>query len=256
MPRIIKIIAIIFAIVSSAFAHQITFEAATGVGSLHMPFSSKWEGRVTDGGLFFKEYAIRGSYKIDENLSIASAIGWISERHEIIGDVIFATYAPYPPLPEWDLPSPPNREITYLIPSIRYEHRIIRAELGAVLYDSHPWDIRYEDHYPFNGNHKLKFSGGLEFGENRIYILFRLLDSFPLYSGGGLIEAGLGGRKTGVYEHKVYLAGQPFDAVALGYRGEIRIYKNTAISLGLGIGGNDRDNIYTFSLGIKTLIGK
>lgn len=57
-------------------------EVAGGAASPHAPFSSKWNGAVRNGGLFYKEYAIKGSYSVSSYLSLASTIGWAEDRNQ------------------------------------------------------------------------------------------------------------------------------------------------------------------------------
>jgi hypothetical protein len=245
---------IIFGISASASGRQFIFESAAGIGSSHSPFSKNWRGDVSSGGLFFKEYAIRGTYLLNKYISLSSTFGQISELNT---PQIFY-YAEEPPFPHFNYPDRYPQNVTYFIPSIRLELPFLRLDLGSILYDSRSDKLSiYKFSYPFNGSHNFKPSAGLELGENSFYIFVRLSDSFPFHSGGGVGEIGLGGRVSDIYEHRIFLApDNVFDGL-LGYRGEARIYKNTALSFGFIIGsGQDEDFTFSSTAGVKITFGK
>jgi hypothetical protein len=102
----------------------------------------------------------------------------------------------------------------------------------------------------------LKPALGVELGDEGIYIFVKANDLFPLYSGGGLTQLGIGGRFLGFYEHKAFITGGPFQDVGLGYRGEFRVRGNSAVSLGFAVGGTDHGSVYSFTVGVKTVLGK
>lgn len=244
----------IFGIAASASGRQFIFESAGGFGSSHTPFSRSWRGDVSSNGLYFKEYALRGTYQLNKYISLSSTFGWISE----LSPLLTINFATDPPFPYHNYTQRHAQQVTYFIPSIRLELPILRLDFGSIFYDSRSKELAsHEFAYPFNGSHNFKPSAGLELGENSFYIFVRLSDSYPFHSGGGVGEIGLGGRINEMYEHKIFLAGDNvFDGI-LGYRGEARIYKDTALSFGFIIGGSDHED-FTLSTtaGIKIMLGK
>ena len=224
-------------------------EAAGGVGSPVSPFSSKWKGAVRSGGLYFKEFAVRGKYVLTPVISVGASLGWLK-------DYSVSPIWPFPPPELWG-PQKSIREVFYFIPSIKVSLYELRLDVGAIVYREEidgAWYV--SDKYPFNGSHRLKPSIGVELGEPGVYIFGRFSNSFPLISGGGIIELGIGGKVKEIYEHKGYVGISSYHDIGLGYRGEIRIYKETAFSVGAAVGRTDAKNIYTLTFGIKTSIGK
>lgn len=227
--------------------HDIIIEAAEGFASPVSPVSSKWEGAVKPGGLFYREFAARGTYRIHMVVSARITIGWLEDYSRPV-----AWFARPPEFPQ---PQPSFRDVYYLIPSVTVSLRELRFDFGTVIYheDITRYDYWYDD-YPFDGVHRFKPSIGLELGERGAFIFGRLSDSFPLISGGGILEAGIGGRVDRLYEHKVSCSLSNYHYAGLGYRGEFRIFRQNALSFGLLIGGKDRDNVYAMTIGIKTVI--
>jgi hypothetical protein len=254
MKKIIKLSLLSFLIISNAYSKQLWFEAAAGVVSPFSPFSSKWQGAVAINGLYSKELAFRGSYQINRYFWVTSTFGWLKqsdiprEENRIV--------VPYPLLLENNNNAPKLRELIYYIPSIRLNLSFIRADIGAVLYRSNIWSLKYNDNYPFNGSHKLKPALGIELGQRQFYLILRLNSSYPYYSDGGPLQIGLGDKISQFYEQKVYFSILAAGNYMIGYRGEIRVYKNTALSVGFGIGGAEHHNCINLNLGIKTALGK
>jgi hypothetical protein len=252
MGKGIRVALILIISWTTSFASDFVFEAATGLGSPYSPFSSKWNGSVGSSGLLFKEYAFRGSYQLHNRIMIAGSIGWL-KNGKVKDRIIFSPDVP--PIPPFGY----NRmealqEVTYFVPSILLTLEAVRLDLGSIIYsESRSDDNAQEFGYPFDGGHKFRPVMGLEFGEQSGFLFFRFLDTFPLYAG-GVSEVGIGGRVGGIYEHKGYLFFTPFDGIGLGYRGEFRIYRRTAISVGASFGGNETDNVFLLSLGLKTII--
>ena len=46
-------------------ANDIILEYAAGIGSEHLPLTSRWGGPVLEDGSHFKEHAIRASYDLN-----------------------------------------------------------------------------------------------------------------------------------------------------------------------------------------------
>jgi hypothetical protein len=247
-------IALILALSSSVvMAGDLTLEAATGLGSPYSPFSSKWNGSVGSNGLLFKEYAVRGGYQVREWLSVSGSIGRLensnaTEKNYVIPD----GDNPFPPYDY--LHTPPLQKVTYFIPTIALSFETIRLNFGTVIYaESQAGGDYHEFGYPFDGGHRFRPVMGFELGEPNGYLFMRFLDTFPLYSG-GIAEAGIGFKVGGIYEQKAYFIGPPSDAVGIGYRGEFRVYRTTAFSIGFSVGGTDTDNVFLMSFGLKTII--
>ena len=126
-------------------------------------------------------------------------------------------------------------------------------ELGQIFYSAKAKSgTRTDFDYPFDGHHDFKPSIGVEFGLNNFFLYGKTLASMPLYSGGGFLELGCGGRSAKGYGHRVYYSRTLVNDINLGYQGEIRIKDATALIVGLKLGGNDNRNMYTFMLGFKT----
>ena len=229
----------------------LVIESAAGVGSRVFPFSREWSGKVGSEGLFFKEYAARISYSPVKLFTARCGFGW-SEYYSR-SDVRFAIHPP--PLEHWG-PSERTIKAIYIIPSVRTTLPMMRIDTGFLLYVNDDDDYRY---YQAGGsfNDKLHVwpSIGVELGDENAIIYGRLLDSFPMVSGGGAWEFGIGYRIDNIYDHAVYLA-SGFQTIGLGYRGELKLYKQTGISIGVSAGGVDHENVYNLTLGIITAIGR
>lgn len=238
---------------SVALAGDLTLEAATGLGSPYSPFSSKWNGSVGSNGLLFKEYAIRGGYQVRDWFSVSSTFGWLENsdanaKHHI-------NLVDSPPMPPYGyVYSQPLQKVVYFIPTMTLSFETIRLDFGTVIYSESQTKGAYQEFgYPFDGGHRFRPVMGFELGESNGYLFMRFLDTFPLYSG-GIAEAGIGYKIGGIYEQKAYLIGPPFDAVGIGYQGEFRVYRKTALSIGFLVGGTDTHNIFLMSFGVKTII--
>jgi hypothetical protein len=234
-----------------ASANDLVVEAAGGVGSPHFPFSSKWNGSFVDGGLFLRDYAVRCRYDITEWLSVSSMLGWLENRYTERQNFIVYD-GPFPPFDRQYIS--PIQKITYFVPTIRLTLQTIRADFGAIVYSQRRTGSSYRDfYYPFNSSHRFKPVIGLELGERNGYLFGRFLDTFPLYAA-GIAEAGIGWRISGKYEHKISILGLPSGFMGIGYRGEFRVYRETALSLGFSFGATDRETIFHLSLGFKTTL--
>ncbi len=249
---------IIYTLLSIVFCHQafagdITFEAASGCASPYTPFSAHWNGAVRDNGLFHREFSCRVGYDLKDWLSVSGTIGWLKNR-DYDSRPIFIDPEPIPPYGYHY--SNPLTDVTYLIPSLKFSSENIRLDFGAIIYSSSITNGSRNFNYPFNGSHRFKPAIGVELGGQGVYLFTRLLDSFPLYSG-GLASVGVGGRVGGKYEQQFSFLGGPFEITGFGYRGEFRVYQETAFSIGLSIGfpnANNNDAIYLFSFGLKTIL--
>jgi len=251
--HVIPVFAIWVSIAVPAYGgHNFVFESAAGIGSESTPFSPRWRGAVGSDGLYFKEYAARLSYSPIALISVRCAFGW-SEYYSK-SDVRFAI--PPPPLEHWR-PSERTIKAIYIIPSVRTTLPMMRIDTGFLLYDNDDDDYWF---YQAPGSLKDKFyvspSAGVELGDERAFLSGRLFDSFPLFSGGGIWEIGIGYRVDDIYEHVVYLATSGPGGAGFGYRGEFKLYKQTGISIGVSAGGVDHENVYNMTLGIITAIGR
>ncbi len=245
---IIMSVALILLSVSEGWAgNLIILEAAGGIGSPVSPFSHRWEGAVKPGGLYYREFAGKGTYAINSVISIGATFGRLQD-YSRGGYGLNWSPDSYP----WQ---EAYREVLYFIPSVRISHPELRLDFGAVLYDEDITGRGYwNEDYPFDGDHRFKPSFGLELGDQGGYIFGRLSNSFPLISGGGVYELGIGGRSGGIYEHKVSFNFSPYYHIGLGYRGEFRVFRQTALSIGFLVGGKNNDNVYVANIGIKTVL--
>jgi hypothetical protein len=251
---------VIYLLLSLVFCHQafagdITLEAASGFASPHTPFSSHWNGAVGDNGLFHKEFSFRASYDLKDWLSVSAALGWLRNRAISSQNYIYSTEQDL--IPPYDYHTHERMEdVTYFIPSLKFSHNIIRVDLGTIIYSAHQTGSGYRTFdYPFNSSHRFKPVLGIELGEKAVYLFARFLDSFPLYTS-GLTSVGIGGRVGGKYEQQFFFLGGPLEMTGFGYRGEFRVYHQTAIFIGISTGFdvNDNDKIYLLSLGLKTAL--
>lgn len=251
MDKIVAFMIIILiclsAISSSRAEEYVTLEAATGIASTNLPFSSEWSGSVEENGLLAKEFAFRANYKFNTIFSISSTFGhlnyWYEENIGLIS-----------PFGGWPNGSG-NRKALYFRPTLTLSSETGRLNLGILLYrNERGINPDENDYFPFEEDHRLKPVIGIELGDQGVYLYGRLLSSFPLISGGGIYEFGMGGRSKGLYEHKFFVSFSPIQGGVIGYRGEFRIYNQIAITPGFSIGGKNRDKIYMITLGIKAIL--
>jgi len=225
-------------------ASETIIEFAAGAGAPHWITSDKWRGSVGNNGLYYKEYGLRASKRIQERIKISTIIGWLNEREFISlihSDVIGATGYRR------------NRETAYLIPSAALNAGPFTLDIGGIFYKSN--DNIDSKGSPFDRYHGVKPSIGLEFGDDDAFLSVNISDAFPLYSGGGGTSISLGRRWYGYYEHRISFYSGIFNSIGLGYGGEFNIYKKSALCIGFMLGGNnDKDDIYSFRLGIKTIL--
>lgn len=252
---LIMSVALILLSVSEGWAgNLIILEAASGVGSPVSPFSSKWEGAVRSGGLYYREFAVKGTYALSPVVSVRVSTGWLKDYSV---SRFWLDGPPPPEPPDFWGPQKSIREVFYFIPSIKVSLYELRLDIGTIVYREEIDGAWYRsDDYPFNGSHRLKPSIGVELGETGIYIFGGLSNSFPLISGGGILELGIGGRSRGIYEHKVSCNISSYYHIGLGYRGEFRVFRQTALSIGFLVGGKNDDNVYVANIGIKTVIDR
>ncbi len=233
---------------------KFTIEGASGFSSPNLPFSENWNGRVTNEGLLYREFALRGTAKINSLISLSFMVGWLREREDLRGMIISygidhgktSFFPPYYSLF--------SREIVYYVPSIRLSSQIVRLDLGTIIYQVFRESPYSHFEYPFDGEHDFKPVFGVEFGEPGFYVLAKYFDEFPLYSGGGNFEIGLGGRYNEKFEHKIFFSRASYDYVGIGYRGEFGLYKNFALLLGLTAGGIENKSQYSGMIGVRTTL--
>jgi hypothetical protein len=251
MKKTIILAATLLLFAASSRAGDLTLEVAGGFGSPYFPFSSHFSGTIDGGGLFHKEIAARASYPLRNWLSLSATVGYLRERPEYI----IYMYPETPNIPPYSYRHHyPRQNVTYFIPTFKLSYEIFRVDIGGIIYSASQEDRAWREFdYPFNGSHLFKPSMRIELGEQGLYVLVGTLSSFPLLSC-GMLEAGVGGRVSGLYEHKVTLIGGPYEAMGVSYRGEVRVYKRTAVSLGVTVAGTDHDNLFLVSLGVKTII--
>jgi len=236
--------------------NDIIIEIATGFGSEHTPFSSKWNGAVVEGGLNYREYAIRGIYLGYEFLSLSLTTGLIEDHfvkdHYIIPlESIHSAY--------WTNDMEEYRQVFYLIPTLGLSIKELEINLGAILYTAKTRDYDIGSYYyPFNGDKSFKPSLGIVLGEKGFYLFGKFFNSFPLYSGGGGLEIGLGGRYAKYFEQKAYFSvANHFSGI--GYKGEFRISNTVGFIIGISVGWVRREfrsseNEVTMMLGFKTIL--
>ena len=248
----ITCIASLITITSADAADDIVIETAMGLGSPVTPFSSKWSGDVRSDGLFYREYAGRISYSPIALIGARCGFGWLEYHYEDSYRILPNT----PPEPYHT--GSPGRIIKaiYINPSARITLPMMIIDAGVILYDSNDDAAWF---YQAEGTLKDKFyispSAGLELGDEKAFIFGRLFDSFPMISGGGFWEFGIGYRTSRDYEHELYLSTFGAEMAGIGYRGEFKLRGQAGLSLGLQAGGNDHDNIYSFTLGFITVLG-
>lgn len=235
------VVAVFLLLALPAFAGEIVIKFAAGAGAPHWITSAKWRGAVGNNGLYYKEYALKVSRRIHEKVIAGSTFGWLNEREFISlihADVIGASGYRR------------NRETAYVAPTFSIYAGPFTFDIGGIIYKS--YDNIDSKGSPFDEYHGIVPSLGLELGDASSYLALKIFDSFPLYAGGGA-EIDLGRRWYGIYEHKIFFCGGIFESMGIGYRSEFKIYRETALSIGLMVGHNDhRDNVYSFTTGIKT----
>jgi hypothetical protein len=249
---------LILVILSAILCHaenSFTFESAIGLGSEHMPFFSKWNGAVADGGLYYREFAVKGTYICTEYLSVSLTVGQIKDRY--LGNLCIPSgaknyffYGSY-----YDR----SREVFYVIPSVGLTMKEVRFNFGLILYKSQTESINITMYdYPFNGGHRLRPSVGIELGENSFYIFGRFFNSLPFYSGGGGLEIGLGCRYANSFEQKAYFS-LASHFTGLGYKGEFKVYNTSGLIFGISLGWVNEDfqvskNETMLTMGVKTIL--
>jgi hypothetical protein len=252
MYRLVIIANILFFVVSSTSSsraeNELTLEAAMGLASEEKPFTSDWSGYVGEGGLLYREFAMKMAYRYSSLLTLSSTLGvwndWEKPRYIL--------YFDRPDL--WSYLQA-KREFFYFRPTMRLSAEWIRLDLGLILLMENADSLKNKtEFHKFEREKDVCPVLGIELGEDNGYIYAGLANSFPLISGGGIIEIGLGGRYRGIYEHKFFTAASGYQDVSIGYRGEFRVYKNIAITPGFSLGGRDRENVYMITFGIKSLI--
>jgi len=237
---------IILALAQITYAGNISFEFAGGAGANVTPLSSKWTGSVGSEGLYFKEYAVRISYPVNNMFSARCAFGWMKYYHR---DNVWYSMPPTPDPHFWG-PRERNIKSVYFIPSLRAELPMMNIDAGLLLYDDHNDNIWfYEAAGPLKEKFYIGHSLGVELGEGDNFLFGRNYDSFPMISGGGIWEFGIGYRYRSQYEHKLYLATFGGTMAGVGYRGEFKISGNSALSAGWMIGSTDHDTVHIFNLG-------
>jgi hypothetical protein len=239
MKYAIAIIAILGSV--PAMAGMTTVEFATGIGSPYWVADANWRCSVGSDGLFFKEYAARVEYSFSRNWGISTAAGWIHDK-----DFSSRTITDY----YWG--ETPTRKFYYLLPALSINTDELRAKIGTIIYRDD--DEFGDDDFPFNSRHKFWPSFGVELGTPEFYLLGGFISSLPLYNES--LEIGFGRRFSELYDQRIYLFTGLFESAGLGYRGEFKIIEKTALILGVSVGGNDNHReFYTFTLGIKSIIG-
>jgi hypothetical protein len=241
MKRIISILLIIIGCNIVYAEDKITIEAANCFGSKHLPFSSGWNYTVGDKGLLFKEFAVKGSYKIYRFAKISLASGWVINREEEKYRIVL-------PIVGWEPAVSNVRKMFYILPTVGLWTKAVRLDLGTLLYDIHN-DNGHNDNYYYSldGSHHVMPSASLEIGYPS-FIYGRFLNSFPL-GAGSLLEFGLGGYVWGQNEQRLYFIAAP---AGIGYRGQFKIYRDFALSFGILGADFTRDGIAAMNFGIKT----
>ena len=245
----ISVFTVLISISAANGGDYIIIESAAGVGSEVMPFSSEWNGHVSSNGVSFREFAVKTTYVISSGFSASFTGGWLKDHS--YGNF----WTAMPPPPEYWYRIEATRETIYFIPSIRADLSVIKFDIGVILYDEKIADQWfYLDKCPFKEGKGSFPSLGVELGEERTFFYGRLFDSFPVMSGGGVWELGIGYRTNSFYEHVVYFASSAYQTVGLGYRGELKLYRQTGLSFGVSVGGRDHDNAYNMTLGLINII--
>lgn len=246
----ISVFTVLISISAANGGDYIVIESAAGVGTKVTPFSSKWRGNVGSDGLYFKEFASRISYSPVSLFTAKCTFGWLAYYHK---DNIWPVMPP--PGPDYWIQRERIIKAIYIIPSVRTTLPMMSIDTGLLLYDDNDDGYWF---YQSSGTLNEKFgiapSLGVELGNERTFFYGRLFDSFPVMSGGGVWEFGIGYRTDSFYEHVVYLASSAYQTVGLGYRGEIKLYRQTGLSFGVSAGGRDHDNAYNMTLGLINII--
>lgn len=222
---------------------ELILEAATGVASGKLPFGPGWSGSVSSDGLLGREFAFRTTYNCNSFLSISTAIGRLSYWYE--------DNVGYAPPPGWGWDRSEKRNALYIRPAVRLYSGSGSIDLGGILYREDA-EFRVDGNGSYSSSYGSHFLPviGVELGEEGKFIYGRFLDAFPLITGGGIIEFGFAVRSRRFYEHRFFL-GIP---ASLGYGGEFRVYKSTAITAGFSLAGGDRENFYILTVGVKTIL--
>jgi hypothetical protein len=233
---------------------NIVIETAVGFGSRSFPFTAKWNRASGDLRFYYKEFAVRGTYIHTGWLSSSLTAGWLKDKAEFYSAITPDTV----PIPAYVGIIAESRNVYYFIPSLRISSAIFRLDIGGLIFKSEPENEPYyvdNSDYPFNRKSGIRPSGGIELGPKEFYFVGRFYNSLPLYSGGGGFELGIGGRNKNGYEQKFYLSWTEH-FYGYGYRGEVRIYRNTGLLFGLALGSYVRGysgnpNEINMMLGIK-----
>ena len=229
--------------------NELTLEAATGMAWQKEPLPNDWPGYVGDGGLIYREFAIRMAYQYDSLLTLSSTIGLLNDWKKP-RDILYFDR------PDLWYSLMANREMAYLRPTIRLSADWMKLDLGFMVLIERADSLRGKtEFYLFDEKKNIFPALGIELGDDHFYLYGGYINSFPVISGGGIAEMGMGVRSRGIYEHKIYTAISGYQDMSLGYKGEFRIYKNTAISPGFSFGAGDRENVYMMTIGIKTIFG-
>jgi hypothetical protein len=233
---------------ASRAENELILEAAAGIASENKPFTSDWRGSLGSGGLLMREFAFKMTYNYSYALGFSSTLGYISDWEK----PRYVFYFDRPDL--WERIEI-RRRILYFRPDIQLSFGQIGLDLGILIYRENVDSLKAITEFSvFEQAHGILPVFGIKLGEPKGFIYVNFANSFPLVSGGGLIEMGVAGRCHKAYEQKLFFAMSGYQDMAIGYRGEFRIYKKTAISPGFSLGGKDRDNVYMLTLGIKSLV--
>ena len=232
---IIPIIAFCAAFVSSDLQadDELVLEAAMGVASYNKPFTSDWRGSLGSDGLLMREFAFRTTYNYTHGIGFSSAIGYLSDWDK----PRYIFYFDRPDL--WERLEI-RRRIVYLEPEVRLTYGQFNFNFGALIYSVNTDSLReITENTIFNQSGGLLPAFGLKIGEPEAYLYVNFDNSFPLISGGGVVEFGIGGQYREIYEQKLYFSTSGYQDLGVGYRGEFRIYKKTAITPGFSLGGRE-----------------
>lgn len=247
----ISVFTVLISISAANGGDYIVIESAAGVGSEVFPFSSKWRGNVGSDGLYFKEYASRISYSPVSLITAKCTFGWLAYYHK---DNIWPAMPPRPGPDYWG-PSERTIKAIYITPSVRTTLPMMSIDTGLLLYDDNDdgyWF--YQSSGLLNDKFSIAPSIGVELGDGKSFLFGRLFDSFPMISGGGVWEFGIGYRTDSVYEHVVYFASSGYQTIGLGYRGELKLNRQTGLSFGFSVGGRGHENAYNMTLGLINTI--
>lgn len=241
-------ITIIIPAIALRAENELILEAATGVSSENKPLTSDWNGSLGSDGLLMREFAFRMTYNYTHNIDFSSTLGYLSDWEK-------PRYVFYSDRPDIWANLETKRKILYFRPDMRLSSDQITLDVGLLFSGNIVESLETKTEFSvFDHLNWILPTIGIQLGDSKVYMYANFAGSFPLISGGGLLEIGMGGRYHGLYEHKIYFAVTGYQQVALGYRGEFRIYKKTAITPGFSIGGNDRDDVYMMTIGIKSMV--